>query len=412
MTKKFGPRAIRSNSDNFGDAMSPTQRTAWLAMEQQRVSTDLTLDPALSPSFHVPDNCRAPMTPVFVHPIPNPNGDPLDFSHLRTCFVIFQSQSQANNFVKSRARAMDGIKSLHQYEYIKYQKTQSMNKARGISPLISPNSIGLALNSPTYAIIGSTKHANKNKQEYQQPYEPYAQDMYPPAPSPMMQPLPMAHISNMEASAHAAMEFYLQNYNAGTPMLIVPAPVADAMAHEFSNKLNSAPLRSRNQWKSRVNERHSWNDHGNNYANSGARTWSHKQRYSEGQGNYGRFDFDQRRSSSNHGYNQRRSGGYKRNQRNGHRYGGSKTTTYRHMKASWRNAGNHEARGAIPPAPTPNYFKANKQGSIGVASRNYVKHYAVKDNRNKKHQSPAMTPKIASINAPHNTDNTMPRATY
>ena len=31
-------------------------------------------------SLNIPDSAKAPSSPVFVHPIPNPNGDPLDFS--------------------------------------------------------------------------------------------------------------------------------------------------------------------------------------------------------------------------------------------------------------------------------------------------------------------------------------------
>eukprot|EP01084_Bolivina_argentea_P237495 399130_1 len=122
MTHKFGPRAIRSNSASFEHILSPNEANTYLLQEQKRISNVET-------PLNIPDMYRAPISPVFVHPIANPNGNPLDFSHLKTCNVVFSSQSQANNFVKSRGHCNDGIKALHQYEYFKYLKRESMNKA-------------------------------------------------------------------------------------------------------------------------------------------------------------------------------------------------------------------------------------------------------------------------------------------
>ena len=58
----------------------------------------------------------------FVHPCRHPNGDPQDFSHLVTAFVVFESQSQATKCVKARVRSMDGMRCIHKYDYNKVAK--------------------------------------------------------------------------------------------------------------------------------------------------------------------------------------------------------------------------------------------------------------------------------------------------
>ena len=426
MTKKLGPRAVRSNSAAYGDILSPSQSHAWLDMEQKRVSTELDINKLESPSMgslNIPDSAKAPSSPVFVHPIPNPNGDPLDFSHLRTCFVIFQSQSQANNFIKSRAKMNDGIRALHQYEYIKYQKRASMNHARGISPLMSPASIGLTLNSPTYSILGSTRNKHHNQQkrdsaesaksaesaesafqfdQYQQP--PLLQQQY-------------QSMNFVEDAARGAMEYYLANFTAGTPMLIVPANVADVMAQTFTNRLNTAPHSQqyrnkrnnrnlkdwyRNSHSNNHNQRNSWKGD-NNYRNSrhsyknkknshynynGHQTWSHGQQRNSNDYHNGRFDFE-----VNHNYKMRGS----RNSYNNRHYGGSQTMKYRDMRKSWRNTANHNHNesGRFPPSPSPNYFRTGKNGNGAIKVETNVPRYVLK------HQSPAITPNISCISAPN-----------
>eukprot|EP01084_Bolivina_argentea_P064879 118273_1 len=42
------------------------------------------------------------------HPMSNPNGDTQDFSYLKTCFVVFESQSQATKCMNATSRALDG----------------------------------------------------------------------------------------------------------------------------------------------------------------------------------------------------------------------------------------------------------------------------------------------------------------
>ena len=58
----------------------------------------------------------------YAHPLRNPNGDAQDFSHLKTCFVVFESQSQATKCVKARVRAIDGMRCIHKYDYNKVAK--------------------------------------------------------------------------------------------------------------------------------------------------------------------------------------------------------------------------------------------------------------------------------------------------
>jgi len=54
-------------------------------------------------------------------------------SKLRSCFVVFASQSQCSHFVK--ARRSEQPRALHQYEYTKWQRKESLHRARGITPL-------------------------------------------------------------------------------------------------------------------------------------------------------------------------------------------------------------------------------------------------------------------------------------
>jgi hypothetical protein len=126
MTKKFGTKIVRnSTSSNHGENID-----------------------SIPSSLSVPHPSRL----SGFHPIPNPNGNPLDFSHLRSCFITFESQSQSNKLVKARSRySEDGILAMHQYDYNKATKKILAAKACGISPLFSPSSIALTLNSPSFS---------------------------------------------------------------------------------------------------------------------------------------------------------------------------------------------------------------------------------------------------------------------
>jgi len=79
-----------------------------------------------------------------------------DFSHLRSCFAVFESQSQANKFVKSRQRCQDGIHAIHQYDFIRAYKKIAADKARGISPLFSPQSITSSSSSSFLSPLSSS----------------------------------------------------------------------------------------------------------------------------------------------------------------------------------------------------------------------------------------------------------------
>ena len=70
------------------------------------------------------DSSRGRMNNIsdYSHPVRNPNGDAQDFSHLKTCFVVFESQSQATKCVKARVRAIDGMRCIHKYDYNKVAK--------------------------------------------------------------------------------------------------------------------------------------------------------------------------------------------------------------------------------------------------------------------------------------------------
>lgn len=63
-------------------------------------------------------------------------GDGADLTNLKTAFVVFESQSQANKCVKTRSRhSVDGIRTMHKYDYNKVVK----RLGKGQSPLFTPN---------------------------------------------------------------------------------------------------------------------------------------------------------------------------------------------------------------------------------------------------------------------------------
>ena len=78
------------------------------------------------------------MSDLYAHPVRNPNGDAQDFSHLKTCFVVFESQSQATKCVKARVRAVDGMRCIHKYDYNKVAKKFRTAQMKGEKLSFSP----------------------------------------------------------------------------------------------------------------------------------------------------------------------------------------------------------------------------------------------------------------------------------
>ena len=72
------------------------------------------------------------------HAVLNPNGNAEDFSHLTTCFVVFESQSQATKCVKHRVRAADGMRAIHKYDYNKVAKKYRIAAMKGETLRFSP----------------------------------------------------------------------------------------------------------------------------------------------------------------------------------------------------------------------------------------------------------------------------------
>merc|ERR1719410_991114 len=68
----------------------------------------------------------------------NPNGNVQDFSHLTSCFVVFESQSQATKCVKHRVRAPDGMRAIHKYDYNKVAKKYRIAQMKGEKLSFSP----------------------------------------------------------------------------------------------------------------------------------------------------------------------------------------------------------------------------------------------------------------------------------
>jgi len=80
-------------------------------------------------------------------------GETVDFAQLKTAFVVFESQSQANKCVKSRSRSSaDGIRTMHKYDYNKVIK----RLGKGVSPLFTPT------HSPLNTMSGMSGISNYN----------------------------------------------------------------------------------------------------------------------------------------------------------------------------------------------------------------------------------------------------------
>jgi len=396
MTRKFGPKAVRSNSASFEDAMSPNQTSAWLQMEQHRVSINPSLDNQRmthSLSLQIPDSSQAPNAPVFIHPVPNPNGDPLDFSHLKSCFVVFQSQSLAQKFVKSRARTIDGIRALQLYEYIKYQKKLCMNKASGISALMSPNSIKLTLNSPTFAILGARHQANRSSHSSRGPSHSHSHSRPSrPSQSPLLlnaSPRPHAPKANVakptmynlepvqrpqmdyygspQGSRSPAMEYFISgHFQDGLPT-VVPEAEARALNQQFEREMSLKASPNKNMYGSPRNGKR--NSNNNSWSNRRDRVHGTKNRQSNSHRNRrnqhfrnSKMNSNDWRESMNHQqvHNGRNSGGRGRG---------------RGSRGGMRNRGRGQKRsmGNSPyPDPAPMYFITSNAPPFSMDNEQYV----------------------------------------
>jgi len=79
-------------------------------------------------------------------------GDSVNLTNLKTAFVVFESQSQANKCVKTRSRhSVDGIRTMHKYDYNKVVK----RLGKGQSPLITPSP------TPMMPAVNKNQHCSK-----------------------------------------------------------------------------------------------------------------------------------------------------------------------------------------------------------------------------------------------------------
>merc|ERR1712096_148498 len=229
----------------------------------------------------------------------------------RSCFVVFASQSQCSHFVKARRNELP--RALHQYEFTKWQRKESLHRARGISPLSLSES-------------RSRSHS-----------QPLLTD---------------------------PMDFYLSN--TGGP---ATWSHADAQRRHTADAVQdkSAHFDFEAQRVSHAQPRR--NSSSNSYSNSRARPRGHVH------------------------------------------YGGSRTMTHRDMSNSWRKneSVKRSEAGHVPPSPSPNYFKVNRKGNIGIAT-NVPRFVMVQQKR--RHQSPATTPTIASFSGPRDGRGILNRASY
>lgn len=251
------------------------------------------------------------------------NASPMADQGLRSCFVVFASQSQCSHFVKARRSELP--RALHQYEYTKWQRKESLHRARGISPLsLSQN-----------------------------------------------------HSRSQASAMPDPMDFYLSNVG-------------------------------------------------------GPATWSHadaQRRHTVDGAKVSHFDFEVKEAKQAKRMSQptpttartRRGKANVRGKVKGVQYGGSKTMTHRDMSNSWRKNGQSPGgcwggggdAGHVPPSPSPNYFKANRKGNIGIAT-NVPRFVMVqqKGATKMRHQSPATTPTIASFSGPRDGRGILNRSSY
>merc|ERR1712038_1475600 len=68
-------------------------------------------------------------------------GDSINIENLKTAFVVFESQSQANKCVKARSRhSVDGIRTMHKYDYNKVVKRLGKGQSPLMTSVPAPNS--------------------------------------------------------------------------------------------------------------------------------------------------------------------------------------------------------------------------------------------------------------------------------
>jgi len=115
----FTPRSATGDFDSDLDAMSMMSGASGMSNLSRRERMSMMHD-------------------VYAHPLRNPNGDAQDFSHLKTAFIVFESQSQATKCVKARVRAADGMRCIHKYDYNKVAKKYRTAQMKGEDLTFSP----------------------------------------------------------------------------------------------------------------------------------------------------------------------------------------------------------------------------------------------------------------------------------
>lgn len=74
------------------------------------------------------------------HVIMSKKFNEMNIESLKTAFVVFESQSQANKCVKARSRhSMDGIRTMHKYDYNKVVKRLGKGQSPLFTPVAAPN---------------------------------------------------------------------------------------------------------------------------------------------------------------------------------------------------------------------------------------------------------------------------------
>eukprot|EP01083_Nonionella_stella_P032429 88786_1 len=127
------------NADNDDEA--PNKSVAQLIMKKKFLFPSSSSSRHGAQSDHGSDTDHSSYNnngELYGHPVTNPNGDDHDFSHLKTCFVVFESQSQATKCVRARVRAVDGMRCIHKYDYNKVAKKFRTAQMKGEKLTFTP----------------------------------------------------------------------------------------------------------------------------------------------------------------------------------------------------------------------------------------------------------------------------------
>ncbi|ETO26895.1 hypothetical protein RFI_10240 [Reticulomyxa filosa] len=142
MRRRFCPQFSQLESpivlgSTQGELVAPVMETLKPSKSDNKNASALRISVS-----HVDHTTESTLLPCFAKTVPHSSGnvDMSDFRHLKSAFVVFESQSQANKCVRGRMHANDGICAMHQYDFNKQRKKLCAFRAQELSPLFNKDS--------------------------------------------------------------------------------------------------------------------------------------------------------------------------------------------------------------------------------------------------------------------------------